>query len=97
MGTHKGHYTQEFKSEAVQLYRDSGKSLAQAARDMGVAGSTLSKWVEQYDIDNGKGPKGALTTDEREELIRLRRENHQIKQERDFLKKATAFFAKENS
>ena len=97
MGTHKGHYTQEFKSEAVQLYRDSGKSLAQAARDIGIVGSTLSKWAEQYETDNGRGPKGALTTDEREELIRLRRENHQIKQERDFLKKATAFFAKENS
>jgi transposase-like protein len=51
--------------------------------------------VRQADIDEGKGPEGALTSEEREELRRLRRENHRLQSERDFLKKAAAFFAKE--
>jgi transposase len=71
--------------------------LTEAARDIGIAATTLGKWTTQAEIDAGRGPKGALTTEEHEELIRLRRENRQVKQERDFLKKATAFFARENS
>jgi transposase len=99
MGRRKSRYsyTTEFKAEAVRLQRESGKSVAEAARDIGVAGSTLGKWIRQAEIDEGGGPKGALTTDEREELVRLRREVRQVKQERDFLKKATAFFARESS
>ncbi len=97
MGRKRPKYTAEFKAEAVRLYRESGKSLAQAAGDIGVAATTLTNWAKQADIDAGRGPKGALTTEEREELVRLRRENRQVKQERDFLKKATAFFARENS
>jgi transposase len=93
----KTRYTKEFKTEAVKLYHSGGKSLAQSAKDLGIAASTLNKWVEQAKIDEGNGPAGALKSDEREELIRLRRENKQIKLERDFLKKATAFFAKESS
>ena len=90
-------YTLEFKAEAVRLYHASGKSLTQVARDIGIGKTTLTVWVNQGEIDAGRGPKGALTTEEREELVRLRRENRQIKQERDFLKKVSAFFAKENS
>jgi len=97
MGRKRPRYTAEFKAEAVRLYREGGKSLAEAARDIGVAATSLAKWTRQTDIDAGQGPKGALTTEEREELVRLRRENRQVKQERDFLKKATAFFARENS
>ena len=63
----------------------------------GLLASSLAKWEKQVDIDAGKGPKGALLTEERGELILLRRELRQVKLERDFLKKATAFFAKENS
>ena len=97
MGRKRPHYTAEFKAEAVRLYHASGKSVTAAARDIGIAKATLMKWVRQAEIDAGRGPQGALTTEEREELIRLRRENRQIRQERDFLKKVSAFFAKENS
>ena len=75
-------YTVEFKTEAVRLYHAGGKSLAEAARDIGIAKTTLAGWVKPTEIDAGRGPKGALTTEEREELIRLRRENRQVKQER---------------
>jgi len=97
MGRKRTRYTAEFKAEAARLYHESGKSMSEVARDIGVASTSLAKWVKQAEIDAGRGPKGALTTEEREELVRLRRENRQIKQERDFLKKATAFFAKGNS
>jgi len=56
----------------------------------------LRNWVKQAEIDAGKGPNGALTTDERAELVKLRRDNRRLSQERDFLKKAAAFFAKED-
>lgn len=95
MGKRRPKYTAEFKAEAVALYRQGGKSQAEAARDMGISPSTLGVWLKQADIDEGRGPQGALTTSEREELIRLRRENRQVKLERDFLKKAAAFFARE--
>jgi transposase len=88
MGQKRPRYTAEFKAEAVMLYHASGKSLTEAARDIGVAKTTLVGWVKQAEIDGGRGPKGALTTEERGELIRLRRENRQVKQERDFLKKS---------
>ena len=97
MGRKTPRYTVEFKAEAVRLYHASGKSLTQVARDIGIGKTTLTAWVKQGEIDAGRGPKGALTTEEREELVRLRRENRQVKQERDFLKKVSAFFAKENS
>jgi transposase len=93
----KPHYTPEFKAEAISLVRDGSKPIAVVAKDIGVSASALRKWVKQADIDEGKGPKDALTTSEREELTRLRREYRQVKMERDFLKKATAFFARENS
>ncbi len=67
------------------------------AKDIGVSESALRKWVRQADIDEGKGPEGALTTEEKAELTRLRRENLQLTMERDFLKKVSSFFARENS
>ena len=87
-------YTPEQKADAVQLVRETG-NLAQVARDLDLTESSLRNWVQQADIDGGKGPEGALTTDERAELRRLRRENRTLEMERDFLKKAAAFFAKE--
>ena len=71
------------------------ENLSQVARDLELTQSSLRNWVKQADIDEGKGPEGALTTGERAELRRLRRENRRLQSERDFLKKATAFFAKE--
>ena len=87
-------YTREQKADAVRMVRDVG-NLSQVARDLELTQSSLRNWVRQADIDEGKGPEGALTTEEREELRRLRRENRRLQSERDFLKKATAFFAKE--
>ena len=67
------------------------------ARDLDVSANALHGWIKQARIDAGEGPEGALTTEEREELRQLRRDNRRLRMERDFLKKATAFFAQENS
>ena len=88
-------FTAEQKVEAVRLVRELG-SIAQVARDLDVQPSSLRNWVKQADINEGKGPEGTLTTGEKEELRRLRREVKTLRMERDFLKKATVFFAKEN-
>jgi len=90
-------YTDEFKAEAARLAEESDKSVAETAREIGVSETALRRWIAQAEIDGGKGPAGALTTEERKELTRLRRELRQVKMERDFLKKAAAFFARENS
>jgi transposase len=88
-------YPPEFRAEAVRLARGSDKSIPVLAADLGVSSEALRHWFRQDDVDAGQGPPGALTTDERDELRRLRRESHILKQERGILKKATAFFAKE--
>lgn len=87
-------YPPEFRREAVQLARASERSIAQVARDLGVSNQTLHTWIKQVDVDAGK--REGLTTDEREELRRLRRENRTLLQEREILKKAAAFFARES-
>jgi transposase len=88
------HFTPEQKADAVQMVRQVG-NLSKVARDLDLTETALRSWVQQADIDSGKGPDGALTSGEREELQRLRRENRTLEMERDFLKKAAAFFAKE--
>ena len=90
-------FTTEFKAEAVRLVRESGKSVPRVARELDLTETALRSWVRQGDIDVGQGTPGALTTAEREELGYLRRENRTLQMERDILKKATAFFAKENA
>ena len=90
-------FTDEFKVETVRLVRTTGKSVGAVARDLDLTESAVRKWVDQGEIDAGRGPAGALTTIEREELQRLRRDNRRLQMERDILKKATAFFAKESS
>ena len=87
-------FTPEEKADAVRLVREVG-NLAQVARDLDLTETCLRRWVKQADIDEGNGPEGALTTEELEELRRLRRENRILKMERDFAKKAAAFFAKD--
>lgn len=89
-------YTPEFRTEAVKLVLEGDKSLAQVGRELGVASQTLWAWVHQAEVDAGKGKPGQLTTSEREELGRLRRENARLREDREILKKATAFFAKES-
>lgn len=87
-------YPPEFRREAVELARSSGKPIAQVARDLGVSSQTLHTWIKQADVDAGK--REGLSTEEREELRRLRRENRTLVQEREILKKAAAFFARES-
>jgi len=79
------HYPPEFKREAIQLYRSSGKSIPKLADELGVATESL-RWIKQHEIDEGE--REGLSAEEREELRRLRPENRTLKQERDFLKEA---------
>jgi transposase len=90
-------FTDEFRAGAVRLVLDEGKSAGAVARDLDLTESALRNWVAQAQADRTKGKSGGLTTAEREELARLRKENRQLKLERDILKKAAAFFAKENA
>jgi len=85
-------YTPEFRAEAVALVEREGVTQSQVARDLGISQSLLSKWVQNAKL---AALPGALTAAEREEMRQLRRENAILRQERDILKKAAAFFAKE--
>jgi len=89
-------FTDEFKAGAVRLVLDEGKSISQVARDLDVMQSVVGTWVKQARADRGGGQSG-LTTDERAELARLRRENRELRMQRDLLKKAAAFFAKDDA
>src|SRR5690242_13613215 len=84
-------FNAEFKARAVNLVLKQGMSVADAARDLDVVPSGLHQWVRQARIDQGKGPAGALTTEEKLELAQLRKENRILREERDILKKAAAF------
>jgi transposase len=88
-------FTDDFKAGAVRLVLEQGKTVAAAARDLGLTESSLRHWVEQARADRTKGKTG-LTTEEREELARLRKEVRELRMERDVLKKAAAFFAKDH-
>ena len=86
-------HSNEFKMEAVKLAERGDVPIVQVAKDLGIAESLLHKWISQF----GKRSDGSsLTPEERDELIRLRRENRVLKEERDILKKATAFFARQS-
>jgi transposase len=89
-------FTDEFKDGAVRLVLDHSKSITQVGRDLDVAQSVVGKWVQQARADRSNGKTG-LTTEERVELSRLRKENRELRMERDILKKAAAFFAKESA
>lgn len=89
-------FTPEFKAETVRLVVDGGKAIAEVARDLDLTESALRLWVRQAQVDRGQGKPGELTTAEREELQRLRREVKELRIEREILKKAAAFFAREN-
>jgi transposase len=86
------HYPKEFKDEAVALVLEQGYSVPEAAKSLGITASMLYKWKDQQEqAAAGKG----LAEDEREELKRLRKENKKLRMEKEILKKASAFFAKE--
>jgi len=85
-------YPPEFRTEAIRLVRSSGKPMAQIARELDVTSETLRIWVKQADIDDGQRHDGP-TTEETEEVRRLRREVKTLREEREILLKAAAFFA----
>jgi transposase len=89
-------FSEEYKAETVRLIQGSGRSIGQMALELGIGETALRRWVEQAEIEAGRGPAGALKRSEREELAELRRENQRLRMEREILKKATAFFAKES-
>lgn len=93
----KRNFSDEFKAGAVRLVLVEGKPVAQVARDLDLSHSTVGKWAEQARADAGKSTRGTLTTEEKEELSRLRKEVRELRLEREILKKAAAFFAKENA
>lgn len=89
-------FTPEFKAEAVRLTRIGDRSIGQVAVDLDLTETNLRDWVKRADADAGQGPPETLTSAEREELTRLRRDNKRLQAERDILKAAATFFAKES-
>ena len=87
-------YPPEFNRRAVELARQGDKPIAQLARELGVAESGLRRWMAQADVDEGH--RSGLTSDERKELAELRRKNRVLEMENEILKRAAAYFAKEN-
>jgi transposase len=86
-------FAPEFKAEVVELCRKGDRSIGQVSKDLGLTETAVREWVRRADIDAGR--REGLTTEERQELSRLRKENRILREERDILKRATAFFAKE--
>lgn len=86
-------FTEQFKAEVVALCRTSGKSVAQVARELDLTETAVRRWVAQAEVDAGQ--RDGLATAERHELARLRKENRSLREERDLLKRAAAFFARE--
>ena len=86
-------YPAEFREQAVQLALSSDKRTAEIASDLGISYETLRKWIKRHQVDGGNAP--GVTSSERDELRRLRRENRILKEERDILRKAAAYFARE--
>ena len=91
----RGRFTAEFKADAVAMVIDGDRSIVDVARSLGLVEQTLGNWVRQARVDRGE--RAGLTSDERAELTRLRRENAQLAMERDLLKRATAFWVKESA
>jgi transposase-like protein len=89
-------FTPEYKAEAVRLVQVGDRSVHEVAKALDLTETALREWVKLAAIDAGKGPPGALTTAERDELTRLRRDVKRLEMEREILKKAAAFFARES-
>jgi transposase-like protein len=91
------HFTAEFKADAVRLCKAGGRTIAQAATNLDLTETALREWVKRAGVDAGKAPPNELTTTERDELSELRRRVKRLEMEREILKKAATFFAKENA
>lgn len=87
-------FTDEYKAEVVKLVRTSGKSVGEVARELDLTETAVRAWVRQAAVDQKQDPQGPLTSEERAELTRLRRELKTVTMERDFLRKAASFFAR---
>lgn len=86
-------YPDEFRERTVGLIRDSHRPIPEVAEELGVSAQTVRNWLRQADIDDGA--RDGLSSEDKQELARLRRENKRLREEREILKKATAFFAGE--
>ena len=89
-------FTKEYKAEVVALIRARDKSVGAVCRELDLTETAVRRWLKQAEVDSGLGPTGALTTAEREELSEFRKKVRTLEMEREILKKATAFFAKES-
>lgn len=87
-------FTPEYKAKVVKLIEASGKSVGQVAEELDLTETSVRAWVKRSEVDQKRDPNGPLTTEERAEVVRLRRELRTVTMERDFLKKAAAFFAR---
>jgi transposase len=92
-GRRRRAFTDEYKAEVVALCRSGDRSIGQVARDLELTESAVRRWIAQAEIDAGR--REGLTRSEREELVQLRKENRVLREERDILRRATAFFARE--
>ena len=90
-------FTAQFKADAVGLVTTGGKTIAEVTEQFDLTETALREWVRRAEADAGRGPPDALTTAERAELIELRKRVKRVEMERDILKKATAFFARDNA
>ncbi len=88
-------FSDEFKRDAVEIVRTSGKSIAEVARELGIYDSSLGNWVRQEEINRGE--REGLTTDEKARLSELERENARLRMERELLKRAVAFWVRESN
>lgn len=93
----KRHFTDDYKAEVVEIILGEGRSIRQVCQELELTESAVRRWVQRARLEQGGGGPGRMSSDEREELKRLRREVRQLRLEREVLKKATAFFAKESS
>lgn len=87
-------YPREFRERAVELYRQSGRPFQQIAKELGISATGLQRWVNQADVDSGD--KAGVSSDDRAELAKLRRDVRRLEMENEILKRAAAYFAKEN-
>lgn len=90
-------FTEQFKADAVLLVTAGGKTIGEVTKQFDLTETTLREWVKRAQADAGKGPPSTLTSSERTELVDLRKRLKRAEMERDILKKATAFFAKESA